>query len=124
MKKLIALSATLLAPASVFAQQMRPIHDANDAIIKFNSFLSAAVWILVSVAILFIVWNAVQFVRVGGDSEKRGEYQSAIMWGIVGVAVILSIWGLINIVRNTVPTDNATGYQNGQNSLNNLILQK
>jgi len=122
MKKIIATAAALLTPVAVFAQQIQPIRNVNDAIIKFDGFMQAAVWIMVSVAIIFIVWNGIQFIRFGGDSDKRGEYQSAIMWGIVGLAVILSIWGLVFIVKNTFTTDDAAGRAGGQNSIRNLIL--
>ena len=70
---------------------------------RVDYFINTGVWLLVSLAVLFIVWHSVQFIRHAGG-EDRKTYQNAIMWGIVGLAVILSIWGLVAILTNTFGT--------------------
>ena len=98
------------------------ITDANSLIWKIDDLVSAVVWLLVSLAVIFIVWNAVQFIR-HSDDAKRKESQMAVIRGIVGLAVILSIWGLVYILRNTFWTDDIRGEINAQGSINNLILK-
>lgn len=121
MKKILATLALLSVPMAAFA--IAPINDANGLILLFDDFSHSIVWVLITVAFIFVVWNGIQFIRFGGDSEKRGEYQSAIIWGIIGLAVILSIWGLVAILKNTFVTRDSAGQQNAQNSMRSLILK-
>jgi hypothetical protein len=81
-----------------------PVTSAATLVLKIDSLLNAAVWLLVSLAVIFIIWNTVQFIRFA-SSDDRKKYQAGILWGIVGLAVILSIWGLTYILLNTFGTD-------------------
>jgi uncharacterized membrane protein YuzA (DUF378 family) len=103
---------------------MIQVQDANSLIVGFSKFSTTIVYVLIGVAVIFIIWNGLQFIRFGGDSDKRGEYQSAIIWGIIGLAVIMSIWGLVAILKNTFVTNDAGGQQSAQNSLHSLILKQ
>lgn len=121
MKKYILTSVSIsILP---FLAHAIVISDANDIVDTVDYFINAGVWLLVSLAVIYIVWNAVQFIRNAGGEERK-KYQNAIMWGIVGLAVILSIWGLVNIVRNTFQTDDATGNFDAQQGVQNLILKR
>ncbi|HEX7724180.1 MAG TPA: hypothetical protein VF438_00370 [Candidatus Paceibacterota bacterium] len=122
MKKIIATTLALAAPAVTLAQVQ--VHDANSLITAFTNFSQTAVFVLIGIAVIYIIWNALQFIRFGGDSDKRGEYQSAIVYGIIGLAVILSIWGLVAILKNTFMTEDTQGQINANANLHNLILRK
>lgn len=103
MKKLLSLTA-LLAPSAALAQT-QVITDANSLTQKLIGLGNIAIYLLISLAILYIIWNIVQFLIKGSDDETaRSKARGGILWGIVGLAVILSIWGLVNILTNTFRT--------------------
>lgn len=101
MKKLIA-SIAAFAPSLALAQQ--PITDANSLAVKLTSLGNTIIGLLISIAVIWIIVNAVRFIMA--DSEKRTEIRGSIVWGVVGLAVILSIWGLVAILTGTFVTNN------------------
>ena len=123
MKKYLLIAATLASSPFIAAAQNNIINSADDVVDRVDYFINTGVWLLVSLAVLFIVWHSVQFIRHAGG-EDRKTYQNAIMWGIVGLAVILSIWGLVNIVRNTFTTPDAEGQLDADIGIRSLILQR
>lgn len=112
MKKLIALTLAL-APLSAFAQ---PISNVNDVTSKLTSIGNTFVTLLISFAVIYIIYNVVRYLIASGDPEKRKEGGMGILWGVVGLFVILSIWGLVAILTNTFGTQNNIP----QNQINNL----
>jgi uncharacterized membrane protein len=124
MKK-ISASLTFLSflPAIAFAQIPGQVSDLPSLISKIDDLVNSTVWLFISLAVIFIVWNGVQFIiHAGGD--KRGDYQKAVMWGILGLFIILSIWGLVNILDNTFKLGNANGEGNAQGNIDHLILRR
>lgn len=102
MKKVIA---SLLATAPFVAlAQTSVITDANSLTQKLIDISNVVIYLLISLAVIFIIWNVVMYLIKSGDEEGRGKARSSILWGIVGLAVILSIWGLVNILVNTFRT--------------------
>ncbi len=101
MKKLIASIATFL-PVVVFAQ---PITDVNSLTYKLTNIGNTFIQILIAVAVIIIIFNAVRFVLKSDSPEERSSIGKAILWSIVGLFVILSIWGLVRILTNTFRTD-------------------
>ncbi len=103
MKKIIALLA-VAAPSIAFAQT-QAITDVNSLSKKLLDIGNTATYLLVALAVIFIIWNVVIYmVKGGSDEEARGKARSAVIWGVVGLAVIVSIWGLVNILTNTFKT--------------------
>lgn len=102
MKKIIAAALTF-APGIAFAQQ---ISDANGLVNKFINIGNTVVTILISFAVIWIIFNVVRYLVIGGSSEEgRKTAGHAILWGVIGLFVILSIWGLVRIFSNTFQTD-------------------
>lgn len=101
MNKLIAGLATFAAP---LISSAAVINSADDIISMLFRYGNIAINILISFAVLYLIYAIVRYVIMAGDAEKRGEAQSQILWGVVGLVVILSIWGLVRIVRNTFYT--------------------
>jgi fumarate reductase subunit D len=102
LKKLIA-GAIALAPVGAFAQQ---IVDANSLTAKLTNIGNTVITILISLAVIWIIWNVIKYLIIGADDpEKRKTAGGAIIYGIVGLFVILSIWGLVRILTNTFRTD-------------------
>ena len=98
------------------------ITNANDLIRRISSIGDVAVYILIALAIVYIVYATVQyFIKGNSGDESRREAGLQIMWGIIGLAIIVSIWGLVNILLNTFSTKNnvpTSGFPNA-NFINN-----
>ena len=107
MKKIIA-SLVFVLPAVVSAQALSPITNVNNLSTRFLGIGNTVTYLLVALAVIYIVWNVVQyFIKAESDRAESGK---AIVWGIVGLFIIVSIWGLVNILTNTfktTPTDQA-----------------
>lgn len=99
------------------------VRDAGSLFDKLYYLGNLALYLLISLAVIYIVWNVVKFIRAEGDS--RAEIRSSILWGIVGLAVILSIWGLVNILIQTFGIGNSSGGQlESQQDFQSLMLVK
>jgi hypothetical protein len=57
--------------------------------------------ILLTLAVVVVVWGIFKFIVNAGDEEARKTGRSFILWGIVGIFLMLSVWGLINILVNS-----------------------
>ena len=103
MKKIIA-SLVLLTPSLAFAQT-EVITDVNTLSQKIVGIFNLAIYLLIALAVLFIIWNIVMYLIKGGSDEGgRAKAGASILWGIVGLVIILSIWGIVNIFTNTFRT--------------------
>jgi len=107
MKRLIA-SIAVLAP-SVALAQTQTITDVNSLTAKLVGIGNTVIYLLVALAVIYIIWNTVQYFIKGSDEEgARKKTGMQILWGIVGLAIILSIWGLVGILTNTFRTTPAS----------------
>lgn len=52
-------------------------------------------------ALLYVIYAAVELIRENGDSKAREEKRQKIFWGIIGLFVIVSVWALVAIVANS-----------------------
>lgn len=85
---------------------LNTINNANDLITRLLSIFDTAVYLLIALGFIYIVWNIVMYFIKGKEGdENRSEARKHAMWGIVGLAIILSVWGLVNILVNTFRTD-------------------
>ena len=106
MKKLISLVA-LLVPSVALAQvNIAPITDINGVSTTLVSIGNMVIYLLMALAVIFIVWNIVMFMIKASDPEGRKGASTNVLWGIVGLVIIISIWGLVNIFTNTFRTNN------------------
>ncbi len=106
MKKIIA-AALAFAPVVALAQNTVvpvAITDANTLSQTLINLGNMFTYLLVAVAVIFIIWNVVWYMVKGNDPEARGKAGQSIMWGIVGLFIILSIWGLVGILTGTFRT--------------------
>ncbi len=101
---------------------MTPITNANTLVVKLIAIGNTAVWVLVSAAVVFIVWSVVRFIIHADSEEDRKKNRGAVIWGIVGLAVIMSLWGLVNILRHTFNVDNVYNQGAAEQNVNSLIL--
>jgi len=101
MKKIIA-SLVFVIPAVVSAQALTPITNVNNLSTRLLGIGNTIIYLLGSLAVVYIVWNVVQYF-IHGESDKK-EAGMNIIWGIVCLFVIVSIWGIVNILTNTFKT--------------------
>ncbi|PIQ68528.1 MAG: hypothetical protein COV91_03680 [Candidatus Taylorbacteria bacterium CG11_big_fil_rev_8_21_14_0_20_46_11] len=62
--------------------------------------------IVVTLAVLVILWGIFGYVMHGDEEEKRTQGKQFIIWGIIGLFVMLSIWGLVNVLKSTFSLKN------------------
>ena len=108
MKKFLSL-AVLLAPSMALAQT-NTITDVNGVTSKLVGIGNTLIYLLVSLGVIFIIWNVVMYLikGSGGEEGARSKAAANIGWGILGLAIILSIWGLVNILTGTFKTTPAS----------------
>jgi hypothetical protein len=82
-------------PSIVLAQA-----TLNTYIIEFGLFLNRfVVPMILALAFLFFVYNAVRFFVIGGaSSESQEKAKTLALWGVLAFVFILSIWGLTNVL--------------------------
>jgi hypothetical protein len=102
MKKIFFI-ITLLFPAIIHAQALSTISNVNNLATRLAGIGNIITYLLVSLAVIYVVWNIVQYF-IHGDGD-RTEAGMNILWGIVGLFIIVSLWGLVNILVNTFYTD-------------------
>jgi hypothetical protein len=100
--------AFLFLPAQVFAQapsiSTGPINNANDLIKRLTNIGDVVVFVLIALAVIYIVYATVQYFIKGADGDDRSAAGMKILWGIVGLFIIVSLWGLVALLVNTFPT--------------------
>ncbi len=85
---------------------MSQIHDANGLIVRIASIGDVIVYLLIALAVLYIVYATVMYLIMGKEGADRKEAGMRILWGIVGLFIIVSLWGLVSLLVNTFPTYN------------------
>ncbi len=103
MKKIFALLAVLVVPAIVSAQALAPITNVNNLSARLLGIGNTFTYLLVALAVIYIVYNVVQYMIKPAGAEREGALAN-IGWGILGLFIIVSIWGLVNILTNTFKT--------------------
>lgn len=80
------------------------VNNVNDVASRLAFIGNVILYLLVALAIVFIVWNVVMYMVRGNDPAKKKEAAIGVSWGILGLAIIVSIWGLVNILVGSFRT--------------------
>ncbi len=109
MKKVLSgvISAGLIAPLLSFAQipQYNPSQGINGFFVLAKSILAYVLPLLISVAVLYFIYNVFQYTIKSGDEEARKKAKGNIIWGVVGLFVIVGVWGLVAILQSAFGID-------------------
>ena len=70
----------------------------------FSGLLSLAVPLIISLAVVYFIWNVFMFFIKEG--EPKDEAKKGIIWGIVAIFIMVSVWGLVNILSSTFQLGN------------------
>ena len=103
MKKIIIallLVSLFVLPITVFAQTEVDI-TLDEAIANVLNWLYS---ILMSVAIIFLIYGAFLFVTASGNEEQVGKGKQIILWALIGVIVALLANSAVNWVRGIFAT--------------------
>ena len=93
---------TLVMPVVVFAES-RDFKGLVSLII--TSFLTPATWLIMSLAVVFFLWNIMMVIKNSDNSEELSKFKDKAIWGIVAIAVMVSMWGLVNFVTGSLDLD-------------------
>ncbi len=93
-KKILPLGLLLL-PFLASAKQI------SDVINDLKGIINAIIPLLISIAVLTLIWGIVKFVTSAGDEEKRKEGKDLMIYGIIGLFIMVSIWGLVGVLVST-----------------------
>ena len=85
------------APAVAFAQ----VTDADSLAARLINLGNLFVYVLISLAIIYLIFGVVKYLIAGGDEGKE-KGKDIIIRGVVGLAVIFSIWGLVALLIRVV----------------------
>ena len=66
----------------------------------FQGFLSRALILLISLAVVWFVWNVFHYV-IAADEVDKATAKDKMVWGIIAIFVMVSIWGLVAILQST-----------------------
>ncbi len=99
------VGASIIAPLVSFAQPVGtkyiPSEGLGGFITLIQTYLGYALPILISIAVLYFVWNVFQYTIKSGDEEARKKAKGNIIWGVIGLFVIVGVWGLVGILQST-----------------------
>ncbi len=105
MKKIISIVSLYAFPALTLAQGT--VTDANSLFATVNSILNSILPIIISIAIIYFVYNAFMYM-IAADEERKGEAKSKMIYGIIALFVMVSVWGLVNVLRGTFNLSTST----------------
>ncbi len=73
----------------------------KDIIADITDIIDVIIPLLITIAVLTLMWGIVQFITAAGDEEKRKKGREFIIYGIIGLFVMVSIWGLVGVLSGT-----------------------
>jgi hypothetical protein len=82
------------------------VTDVNSLSAKLLGIGDVVIYLLIALAVIFIVWNVVISLISGAKPEEKRAALGNIGYGILGLAIIISLWGLVNILTGTFNTKN------------------
>ncbi len=75
--------------------------NITDIVNDITGIIDVIIPLLITLAVLMLMWGIVQFITAAGDEEKRKKGRELIIYGIIGLFVMVSIWGLVGILSGT-----------------------
>ena len=62
----------------------------------FLNLISAALPVLVGLALLVFLWGLAKFIfKVGGDEKAVADGKNLIKWGLIALFILVSFWAII-----------------------------
>lgn len=70
-----------------------------------SNFIKPATWLIMSLAVVFFLWNMAMAVKNSDNSEELEKFKSKAVWGVIALAAMISMWGLVNFVTGSLDLD-------------------
>ena len=74
---------------------------------EFLKLLGTLVPIITALALIMLMWSAVELIRAGKD-ETRTEGRKKVMWGVIALFVLVSVWGIVVVLQGMFFTSGST----------------
>jgi hypothetical protein len=58
--------------------------------------------LVIAIAFVFFVWNAISYLNNPAKSEKRAEAAEYMLWSVIAFTVMVTIFGIVGIIINTI----------------------
>ncbi|MEK7194350.1 MAG: pilin [Patescibacteria group bacterium] len=101
MKKL--LYATLaFAPSLALAQGSPDLNNLQVLLGSISRLVSAALPIVVGLALLAFFWGLMKFIFAAGNEESKAEGKSIMIYGIIALFVMVAVWGLVGFIAGSL----------------------
>jgi len=108
MKRILSIVCVGVMPIMTLAQTTyNPSQGVNGLFALFGSWLKLALPILISLAVVWFVWNIFRYIIAGSEDDKKAA-RVGMIWGIIGIFVMVSVWGLVGILQSTFGTSGAS----------------
>lgn len=98
MKKIFTTISLYMFPVLVLADDT--VTGADSLITKINSILKSVFPIIISIAVIYFVYQVMMY-TISGDEDKKKAAKDGMIYGIIGLFVMVSIWGLVGILSGT-----------------------
>jgi hypothetical protein len=95
MKRFLAVSAFLLTPVLVSAQNL------DSVILKISDLINLLIPLVIALAILAFFWGLMKYIFSASDEEKKAEGRNIMIYGVIALFVMVSVWGLVRLLQNT-----------------------
>lgn len=105
MKRILAIVCAGVMPIMALAQY-NPSQGVTGLFTLFGSWLKLALPLLISLAVVWFVYNVFRF-AIATDEETKKAAKGGIIWGIIGIFIMVSVWGLVGILQSTFGTSGA-----------------
>jgi len=93
----VMVAAALLVPTGFAAAQ-----GIEQTLEGIQGVISAAIPVLIGLALLFFIWGVATFILSAGEDDGRKKGRQIMLWGIVALFVIVAVWGLVNLLVETL----------------------
>lgn len=106
MKRILASIMVSAFPLMALAQY-NPSMGIGGLFGLLGSWVKLALPLLISIAVVYFVWNVFQFAVMATDEDSKKTAKTQMIWGIIGIFVMVSVWGLVGILQSTFGTSGA-----------------
>ncbi len=105
MKKFLIGSISAFLPLMAFAQNAIPqvVTSYSDVQLVLTTVGNWMFGILLSLAVLFLLYAAFTYLRAGGDPSKVDEAKNIIIYAIIAVVVAVLAKGMVMLAQSLIP---------------------
>jgi len=97
MKKIAFISGALIL--TPFVASAQDLSFFTTMIAGLDAAITAAVPVVIGLAILLFLWGLARYMLNQDDAEARAGARSIMLWGIVIIFVMVALWGLVNLLE-------------------------